>query len=54
MKHNLSNNYMRCLFAILCCIMIIPSVTYAQTAESEVGTLQLDQEQYILKRTGEI
>ena len=45
---------MRCLFAILCCIMIIPSVTYAQTAESEVGTLQLDQEQYILKRTGEI
>ena len=54
MKHNLSNNYIGCLFAILCCIMILPNVTYAQTAESEVGTLQLDQEQYILKRTGEI
>ena len=54
MKHNLSINYMLCLFAILCCIMIIPSVVYAQTAESEVGTLQLDQEQYTLKRTGEI
>ena len=54
MKHNLSNNYIGCLFAILCCIMILPNVTYAQTAESEVGTLHLDQEQYILKRTGDL
>ena len=54
MKHNLTNNYMRCLLAILCCIMIIPGITYAQTAESEVGTLHLDQEEYILERTGEI
>ena len=45
---------MRCLLAILCCIMIIPGITYAQTAESEVGTLHLDQEEYILERTGEI
>ena len=42
---------MRCLLAILCCIMIIPGITYAQTAESEVGTLHLDQEEYILERT---
>ena len=34
--------------------MIIPGITYAQTAESEVGTLHLDQEQYIVERTEEI
>jgi len=54
MKNNLSNNYIRCLFAILCCIMIIPSITYAETVQSEVGTLQIDQVQYTLKRTGDL
>ena len=52
MKHRLLNNFMGCLLVVLCCMMIIPSITYAQTAQSEVGELHIDQEQYILERTG--
>jgi len=54
MKNNLSNNYMRCLLAIISCIMIMPGITYAETVQSEVGTLQIDQGQYTLKRTGDL
>ena len=70
MKHNLPNSYkklihidkfnfqnfryMRCILTVLCCIMIIPCITYAQAVQSEAGTLEIEEEQYILKRTGEI
>ena len=70
MKHNLPNSYkklshidkfvfqhfryMRCVLAVLCCIMIIPCITYAQAVQSEAGTLEIEEEQYILKRTGDI
>ena len=70
MKHNLPDSYkklihsdkfifqyfryMRCLLVVLCCIMIIPCITYAQAVQSEAGTLEIEEEQYILKRTGEI
>ena len=53
MKHNLPNNFIGCLLIVLCCMMLIPGITYAQTAESEAGTLVIDQEKYILERTGE-
>ena len=36
---------------IFCCVMIIPGVAYAQ---SDAGTLQIEQEQYILERTGNV
>jgi len=70
MKHNFPNSYinfiykkkfgfphfmyMKCVLAVLCCIMIIPCMTYAQAVENEAGTLEIEEEQYILKRTGEI
>ena len=70
MKHNLPDSYkklihtekfifqyftyMRCLLVVLCCIMIIPCITYAQAVQSEAGTLEIEEEQYILKRTGDI
>ena len=70
MKHNFPNSYinfiykkkfafthfnhMRLFLAVLCCIMIIPCMTYAQAVENEAGTLEIEEEQYILKRTGEI
>ena len=47
-------NHMRGLLAVLCCIMIIPCVTYAQAVQSEAGTLEIEEEQYILKRTGDV
>ena len=69
MKHNFLNSYinfiykkkfgfphfryMKCVLAVLCCIMIIPCMTYAQAVENEAGTLEIEEEQYILKRTGE-
>ena len=46
--------YMRCVLAVLCCIMIIPCITYAQAVQSEAGTLEIEEEQYILKRTGDV
>ena len=42
---------MRWVFVILCCIMIIPATAYAQ---SDTDMLQIGQEQYIVKRTGEV
>jgi len=67
MKHNIPNcciylinmkkfifsdlRVMRWALGILCCIMIIPVTAYAQ---SETDTLQIEQEQYILKRTGDV
>ena len=51
MKHRLSNNFTVCLLIALCCMMIIPSVTYGQTAESDVGVVHIDQEKYVLERT---
>ena len=70
MKHNFPNSYinfiykkkfgfpyflyMKCVLAVLCCIMIIPCMTYAQAVENEDGTLEIEQDQYILKRTGEV
>ena len=54
-KFNVQNfRYMRCLLVVLCCIMIIPFMTYAQAVQSESGTLEIEEEQYILKRTGEV
>ena len=47
-------NHMRGFLAVLCCIMIIPCMTYAQAVQSEAGTLEIKEEQYILKRTGDI
>ena len=40
---------MKWMLVILCGIMFIPITTYAQ---SEANTLQIDQEQYIVERTG--
>ena len=51
MKHRLTNNFTGFLLVALCCMMIIPGVN-AQTAESEVGVLHIEQEKYILERTG--
>ena len=45
---------MRCCLIVICCVMLVPGITYAQTAESDVGTMKLDQEQYILERTGDV
>ena len=45
--------YMRGFLAVLCCIMIIPCMTYAHAVQSEAGTLEIEEEQYILKRTGD-
>ena len=45
---------MKCVLAVLCCIMIIPCMTYAQAVENDAGTLEIEEEQYILKRTGEV
>ena len=54
MKHKASNNFIGYLLVTLCCMMIIPSVVYGQTAESDVGVLHIEQEKYILERTGTI
>ena len=67
MKHNLPNSckylidmnkfifsnlmIVKWLIGILCCMMIIPVTAYAQ---SETDTVQIEQEQYILKRTGDM
>ena len=45
---------MRGFLTLIFCVMIIPGVTYAQTAESDVGVLHIEQEEYILERTGTI
>jgi len=42
---------MRWFLAMICCMMIIPATVYAQ---SDIDTLQIEHEQYIVKRTGEI
>ena len=42
---------MKLFLAILCCVMIVPVMAYAQ---NELETLQIEHEQYILKRTGEV
>ena len=67
MKHNFANScinfiykkkfvfsqlmIMRLFLGILCCMMIIPATVYAQ---SDIDTLQIEHEQYILKRTGDV
>ena len=42
---------MRFIIAILCCMMIAPAMTYAQ---NDAEQLQIEYEQYTLKRTGEV
>ena len=42
---------MRWFLVTLCCMMIIPSMVYAQ---SDVGTMNIEQEQYTLERTGDV
>ena len=42
---------MKWFFVTLCCMMIIPSMVYAQ---SDVGTMNIEQEQYTLERTGDV
>ena len=42
---------MRFVIAILCCMMIVPAVAYAQ---NDAEQLQIEYEQYTLKRTGEV
>ena len=44
-------NDMRVFLIILCFMMIIPVTAYAQ---SDTNTLQIEQEQYIVKRTGDV
>ena len=51
MKNKLSMNYRKCLLAILCCMIIMPGMIYAQ---EEQIPLQVEQEHYILERTGDI
>ena len=67
MKHNFPNSYINFIYknkfifphfkymiwgiAVLCCMMIIPVTAYA---ESEADTVQIEHEQYILERTGEV
>ena len=67
MKHNFPNScinlicinkfifshlmVMRWFLAMICCMMVIPAVAYAQ---SDTDTLEIEHEQYIVKRTGEI
>ena len=45
---------MKYLFAILCCGIITPGIVFAQTAENDIEILQIEQEVYILERTGEV
>ena len=42
---------MRWFLVTLCCMMIIPGIVYAQ---SDVGTMNIEQEQYTVKRTGDV
>lgn len=42
---------MKCFLVTICCMMIIPGMVYAQ---SDVGTINIEQEQYTLKRTGDV
>ena len=42
---------MRYFLMVLCCITVIPGMAYAQ---SDVGTLQIEQEQYILERAEDV
>ena len=51
MKNNLSINYRNCLLVVLCCMIVIPGMVYAQ---EEQIPLQIEQEQYIIERTGDI
>lgn len=45
---------MKFILALLCVGVLLPGVAFAQTAESEAGTLQVEQLQYIVKRTGDV
>ena len=47
------SSIMKYLFAILCCVIIIPGIAYAQTTENETVAPQSEHEQYILERTGD-
>ena len=51
MERNSSTKYRNLLLIVLCCMIIIPNAVYAQ--EDQVP-LQVEYEQYILERTGEI
>jgi len=51
MKHNLPINYRNYLLIALCCMVILPSMAYAQ---DDITSLDVEHEQYILERTGEI
>ena len=51
MKNNLSINYRNCLLVALCSMIIMPGMIYAQ---EDYVPLSVEQEQYILERTGEI
>ena len=42
---------MKWFFVTLCCMMIIPGAVYA---ENDVGPLNIEQDEYTLKRTGDI
>jgi hypothetical protein len=42
---------MRWFLVTLCCMMIIPGIVYAQ---SDIGTVTIEQEQYTLERTGDV
>ena len=51
MKYNFTNKYRSWLLILLCCLIIIPNAVYAQ--EDQVP-LQVEYEQYILERTGDV
>ena len=39
------------LFAIICCSIFVTGIAYGQTAQSDVGTMEIEQELYVLNRT---
>ena len=51
MKNNLTINYRNCLLVVLCCMIVMPGMLYAQ---EEQIPLQVEQQEYILERTGDI
>ena len=51
MKHNFSINYKMWLLAVLCCMIIMPGITYAQDESIPLG---VEHEQYVLDKTENI
>ena len=50
----LQNTMLRYILLIIFCGIITPGIVFAQTAENDVGTLQVEHEQYVIERTGDV